>query len=77
MREHERIRNRMRVCDERRERTAASGHSVEGGSSWNDTEDEGPHFKIKGRIKALPDVSPLHTQTHRFSFSLSEKESVR
>lgn len=48
----------------RGERTAASGHSGEGGSSWKDTKDEGPHFKIKGWIKVLADVSPLHTQTH-------------
>lgn len=39
-----------------------------GGSSWKDTEDEGPHFKIKGWIKVLADALPVllhtHTQTH-------------
>lgn len=43
MREHERIRNRMRVRDERREDGRLWAQW--GGSSWRDAEDEGPHFK--------------------------------
>ena len=49
----------------RGKRMAASGQDREGGCSWKDMEDEGPHFKIKGWIKVPADVyPPPHTQTH-------------
>lgn len=69
IREHERIRNKMRVCDERKEDGCLWAEWE--GSSRRDIEDEGPHFKIKGWIKVLADVSPsVHANTQLLFLSL-------
>lgn len=60
MREQERIRDQMRVCDERRRRRRLTWGAAETGGTGGD---EGPWFKLKGCIKEVA-KEPSHTRTH-------------